>query len=100
MLKNYNLKITDFILEKKKGTPKNKQNFLNSILLYVHNFFENENKVRPKVNKFYLPLPRINIRLTQHGGLSSLQYDLYRRINLFKALTARNPYNNFIFIIF
>ncbi len=37
-------------------------------------FFEDENKIRPNISKFYLPLPRINIKLVQLGGTASLQY--------------------------
>lgn len=48
------LKITDFIPKKRKKLNKD---FLSSILLYVHKFFENESKTRPDISKFYLPLP-------------------------------------------
>ncbi len=98
MLKNYNLKITDFAPKKRKKLNKD---FLSSILLYVHKFFENESKTRPDISKFYLPLPSINISIVELGGRASLQFDLYRReisvsFDNKESQILRNFYENLI----
>ena len=98
MIEGHYLKITDFIPKKRRKLNKN---FLSSILLYVHKFFENESKARPNISKFFLPLPSININIVELGGRASLQFDLYRReISLSfdnkEGQTLRNFYENLI----
>lgn len=98
MIEGHYLKITDFFPKKRKKLNKN---VLYSILLYVHEFFENENKIKPDISKFYLPLPSVNIDIVELGGRASLQFDLYRReISLSfdnkKSQILRNFYENLI----
>lgn len=71
------LKITDFLQTKR---PRINRSFINSLLNEIHNFFAEEEEQFKKISQishFYLPLPRLNIELSEFGGRTSLQFNLY-----------------------